>query len=86
MYYKNLKAPKGWKTNPQSYHDYFYFETKEKSKIYKGQPKHEIFVRKHPLHDGWTAEYGQAPISMPTFLTQNEALVEAKRLMKLFSR
>lgn len=60
-----------------------FFETKKRSKIYKGQPSKEISVRIHPLDKKkWTAEFGQAAISMPKFKTEREAMVEAMDYMK----
>jgi len=84
-------VPKGWVYKGKSIDsfsngDYYFFETKKRSNVYKGQPQHEVSVQRHPLNKNyWTVNHGQAPISMPEFDSIASASNEAKRFMRLMT-
>ena len=80
---KKFKIPKGWKKVGELDGKIF-FETKRKSRVYKGLADNSIIVARHPLDKTkWTGDYGQAVISMPKFKTKAEALKYAKHYMEL---
>jgi hypothetical protein len=82
----NIDTPRDWEIEESSKEDYIMFQSKKKSKTYKGQPDKEITVRKHSQEkDKWTAEFGQASSSQPLFDTKEEAIKEAQRYMRSYS-
>ena len=73
---------KGWKKIGES-GDNIYWETKKKSKTYKGQPYCILGVGKHVIYkDSWTFGTGEAPISMPRYKTKEQAIKHAINWMK----
>jgi len=77
-------ALKDWKkTGVLDKGEWIMWETKKKSKTYKGQPRDILILQKHPMNKKmWTVQYGQALINMPMFKTKEEALKYAKDYMK----
>lgn len=62
--------------------DFMLFESKRRSRVYKGQPDARVIVKNHPLKSGkWTYDFGQAAISMKAFDTKEDALEEAREMM-----
>ena len=59
------------------------WETKKRSKVYRGQAKFDLVLEKHPMNRNlWTVQYGQAPINMPKFKYKSQALKFAKAYMR----
>jgi len=72
----------GWKKGV-SVNGWVYFETKRRSKVYKGQPYKEMVIQPHPMDkEMWTINHGQAPISMPKIKSKAQALKYVKDYMK----
>ena len=62
--------------------DYVFWETKKRSKVYKGQPDKRMILQKHPLNKNmWTIQQGQAVINMPKFKTRTQAFRFAQDYM-----
>ena len=59
------------------------WETKKRSKVYRGQADRDLILQKHPMDESlWTVQHGQAPISMPKFKKKSQAMKFAKAYMK----
>jgi len=77
---------KGWKKVGEDTYGIIW-ETKKRSKVYKGQPKLILSVIRHPIYSKyWTIDTGQAPISMPKIRTKKQAINYAKIYMKKYPR
>jgi len=75
---------KGWKKVHEE-PEYIAWETKRRNKVYKGQPDKEVVVQRHPRDKkSWTVNYGQAPISMPKYMTRAAAVERAVAYMKMY--
>ncbi len=81
---KLYKPPEGWKYLGNE-GELVFWETKRRSKIYKGQSDKDVYVSRHPLNKNmWTVNYGQAPISMPKYMYKRDAIEGAMDYMKMW--
>ena len=79
-------VPKGW-IHLGDVGTSTYWETKKRSKIYKGQPTLTLSLGRHPIDKNfWSFGTGQAAINMPKFKTREQAEENALSYMQQHSK